>query len=463
MPKVLMVTPYWPPLNKVGVWRVLRAARYLPDHGWTPVICTPRPEQVYKNPPLYDDSFHIPSVEVIQPHTLIPSMVSARALAKPRQWIDQLDQKPSSSHSLLRKGLTRLTQFLDQGSFRAIAEILPPDQFVEWGWQVARQLKRRRDLDDVDVIWTTGGPFGFFVAGVLIAQALNKPLVLDYRDPWTTHRQPRTWWIAPPQSVFRSIESWALSKASSVGYIHREALDANRAAFGQPEGALWSVIPNSFDPIDLGDLPPRFLSEECGAPALVYAGNFYEARSALPIIQGLIDLDQSPDGDLYPLTLHVFGQIDPPALTLLRDQPLPAHRLKCYARHSAAEIGSIMKGAEGLLLMIGNLHGHRSALSGKLWDYLAAGVPIMGVGPEGAAAQSFILEHQLGAWAHTDDRDGILRLLKAFSQGEVSMEPPEKLTMFHARHMSASMATLLQHAFDHDLRSSVHIHRSNMG
>ena len=38
MPNVLMVTPYWPPVNKVGVWRVLRTARYLPERGWKPVI-----------------------------------------------------------------------------------------------------------------------------------------------------------------------------------------------------------------------------------------------------------------------------------------------------------------------------------------------------------------------------------------------------------------------------------------
>ena len=106
MPKVLMVTPYWPPVNKVGVWRVLRSARYLPESQWTPVICTPRPEQVYKDPPLHDDSFDVPDVEVIQPSTFIPSMASARALAKPRQWLERL---PSAS-SVLKQPQSLLSQ-----------------------------------------------------------------------------------------------------------------------------------------------------------------------------------------------------------------------------------------------------------------------------------------------------------------------------------------------------------------
>ena len=270
--------------------------------------------------------------------------------------------------------------------------------------------------------------------------------MLDYRDPWTTHRQPRTWWIAPPQSLLRAIEAWALSHASGVGYIHREALMANRATFGQRETARWSVIPNSFDPLDLGDLPPRSLALESGAPALVYAGNFYEARSARPVIQGLIDLEQSSEGYDFPLTLHVFGQIDPLAQALLRDHPLPERRLKCYPRHSAAEIGAIMRGAEGLLLLIGNQHGHKVALSGKVWDYLAAGTPIIGLGPSGAAAQSLIQDHQLGMWVDSDDREGIIDLLKAFSRGEVAAPQTEGLSRFHARHMSAAIAALLDHA-----------------
>ena len=273
-----------------------------------------------------------------------------------------------SESNTLYKPLMQLMELIDRGSFRVVAELLLPDQFVEWGLQLVLQYKRGKlkDLDDIDVVWVTGGPFGFFVAGTLLANALNKPLVLDYRDPWTTHRPARTWWIAPPQSLFRQIEAWALSQASAVAYIHHEAMMANRAAFGQSTNALWSVIINSFDPIDLGDLPPRSLSIESKTPAIVYAGNFYNERSAVPIIRALQRLEQEdPQSQAYPVTLHLFGQLDRPAQELLKKQTLTASRLKLYPRRSAEEIGAIMKGAEALLLVIGESGGHQIALSGK--------------------------------------------------------------------------------------------------
>ena len=123
MPKVLMVTPYWPPVNKVGVWRVLRTVRYLPDHQWTPVICTPRPEQVYKRPPLHDESFSVPDVQVIQPDTFIPSMASARTLARPRQWLEKL-RMPSRTLKHPKQLLERVADLIDRGGFRAIARSL---------------------------------------------------------------------------------------------------------------------------------------------------------------------------------------------------------------------------------------------------------------------------------------------------------------------------------------------------
>ena len=450
MPKVLMVTPYWPPVNKVGVWRALRTARYLPDYNWTPVICTPKPEQVYKYEPLLDSSCNTPPLEVIQPDTFIPSIATLRSFGRLKTLVEQR----VSPKNTLYKPLRQITEWMDRGSFRLIAELLLPDQFVEWGIQLALQYRRGQlqELKDIDVVWVTGGPFGFFVAGALLAEALNKPLVLDYRDPWTTHRPARTWWVAPPQSLFRKIEAWALAQASAVAYIHHEAMIANRAAFGQEPNSLWSVIINSFDPIDLGDLPPRSLSAESNAPAIVYAGNFYNERSAVPIIKALLRLEQEdPQGQSYPITLHLFGQLDRPAQDLLKQTPLTQHRLKLYARHSAEEIGAIMKSAEALLLVIGESGGHQVALSGKIWDYLAAGAPILGIGPRIASAKKMINQHQLGIWANSDNQDEIVRTLQQISMGKIKRPKAQALEQFHASKMSAKVAQLLNHAYQQSL------------
>ena len=438
MARVLMVTPYWPPVNKVGIWRVLRTARYLPEYGWTPVICTPRPEDVYHEAPQLDYSFQAPDVEVIRPPARVPSMTVVRAAGKPRQWFADSGFSQSAV-------FTRILDLLAKGSFRLVAELLLPDQFVEWGIQAASYLNQQSDLD-IDVVWATGGPFGMHVAGALIAERLNCPLVLDYRDPWNSFRPPRTSLIAPPQRIFQAIERWTLSQAKAVGYIHQEALTANRAMYGQPENTSWEVITNSFDPIDLGNLPPIRLSEQDGSPAIVYAGNFYEARSAQGIVKALIRLEELTDADDYPVKVHVFGRLDPPAQELLKSSPLPEHRLMLHPRRDAADIGAIMKGADALLLVIGEDTAHRIALSGKVWDYLAAGSPILGLGPTQAAARDLIEDGQLGIWADSRQVDDVVDALKQISKGDHRYSPTDHNGRYHARMMSGHIAKLLRYA-----------------
>jgi len=43
MPKVLIVTYYWPPGSGAGVQRWLKFSKYLPEFGWEPLILTVDP------------------------------------------------------------------------------------------------------------------------------------------------------------------------------------------------------------------------------------------------------------------------------------------------------------------------------------------------------------------------------------------------------------------------------------
>lgn len=106
-----------------------------------------------------------------------------------------------------------------------------------------------------------------------------------------------------------------------------------------------------------------------------------------------------------------------------------------------------MRGADALLLVIGEGGGHQIALSGKLWDYLAAARPILGIGPRVAAAKKMIIDHQLGAWVDSTEPTELLSTLKQLSREGLSSPKEQDLSQFHARSMSKAVAELLDHAF----------------
>nr|HDO80708.1 hypothetical protein [Candidatus Bathyarchaeota archaeon] len=54
MRKVLIVSYEFPPLGGIGVQRVLKFVKYLPQYGWQPVVLTPKSPQYWVN--LIDES-----------------------------------------------------------------------------------------------------------------------------------------------------------------------------------------------------------------------------------------------------------------------------------------------------------------------------------------------------------------------------------------------------------------------
>ena len=56
MKRLLIITYYWPPTGGSGVQRWVKFSKYLPEHGWQPVIYTPEnPEQLARDESLLSD------------------------------------------------------------------------------------------------------------------------------------------------------------------------------------------------------------------------------------------------------------------------------------------------------------------------------------------------------------------------------------------------------------------------
>ncbi len=413
MKRVLMVTPVWPPLGAIGVRRVVRLARHLPASGWTPVVLTDTPTGSGKvRPPHIDPSLVPPPVEV---HHAAGGMVGARIRRNLSDLLGLLGGR--ASHLFLR----------------ATAGVPLPDHYPAW---TPAAVRAARGIDPVDAVWTTGEPFGMFVVGAAVAAALGKPLVLDYRDLWTqagapSPRTPLRW----PSGVAERLEGWLLQRASAVAYVNADMRALNEAAFGaHPQS---TVIPNGYDPEELADVVPHVPTR----PTLLQAGGCYGGRTFAPVVEALAAGFGPGIVGEKGLQIQYFGEVDARGQAALAAHDLSG-RVEVHARVPAAEIAGHLKGATALLLIGDSLHTH--ALTGKLFDYIAAGRPILGVGPAQAAAGRLIEAAGLGRWV--DERDGpaVIAALKAVEAGRLPYAPrPEVLHPYTARAMAERTAALL--------------------
>lgn len=405
--RVLMVTPVWPPLGAIGVRRVVRLARLLPQYGWQPVVLTDTPTGSGKaKPPLLDPTLVPPPVEVHHAPAWMPGARARRALV-----------------AALGGRLGHFAHQLTDG-------LLLPDHYPEWAWAAVRAARK---VAPVDAVWSTGTPFGAFVAAAAVAQALRRPLVLDYRDPWSQAGNPSRNPLRWPPAVHAALEARLLARAAGVAYVNAEMRDRNATAFG--EGPHWAVIPNGFDLDELADVPPWPASDR---PTLLHAGNCYRGRSFVPVLKALAaGFGPGEKG----LQVEAFGALDPEGAALATRLDL-AGRFAVHGRVSAAEIGQRLKGATALLLIGDAVHSH--ALTGKIFDYIAAGRPILGVGPAGAPVGQLIEAAGLGRWVDATDEAAVVAGLRAAEAGTLPFAPrPEVLHPYSAAAMAERTAHLL--------------------
>ncbi|MEE2788746.1 MAG: hypothetical protein VX589_15530 [Myxococcota bacterium] len=403
--RVLMLTASWPPVARVGVRRPLRIARRLAEYGWQPSVMTPTPNAIFRQMPPLDQSLSTPDIPTFRIPALIPSTRVARLLAR----------LPRPIGSVLQT---------------AMAQYLLPDQYPEWTRAAVRAARR---LDGFHAVWVTGGPFGMFYVGAAVADALQLPLVLDYRDPWTSDHQPRRMPGAPTLEALRNYEAKLLQRANGVAYVNQDMLTLNMRHFGQPKGAEWAVIPNGFAPEDCPDVEPHSYQR----PTVIYAGSCYASRSMLPVLRALKALAQL--GRPRP-QIMMFGELDAPARAFLETASLDDD-FHCGSRISAQEITARMRGADALLLIIGD--SHRTALSGKIFDYLQVQRPILGVGPANSSAAQLLADTGTGVWA--TDEATIMQQLEAIAQRTLTYAPrPARIRPYSADAMTERTVALLE-------------------
>jgi glycosyltransferase involved in cell wall biosynthesis len=349
--RVLFLAYYFPPLGGGGVQRSLKFVRYLPDHGYEPVVVTGPGRQRTEAP--VDESLGLPpALEVrrvagVEPHE-----------SRMRHWAGRL--------------------------------FVVPFPFSRWWPEAAVPAARGAE---VDLIFATMSPFESGAAAARLAAESGKPWVADLRDPWALDE-----WRTYPTALHRRLElrrmERTLRSAAAIVMNTPEAAAALRAALPGLAGVPIVSIPNGFDAEDFAGPEPSVN----GAFRIVHAGwshveggRRHRRTAALYAALGgsVRGLDILPRSHVYLLEalerlalpgveLHLVGQAS-------NDTGSPIVHARGYMPHSDAV--DLMRGADLLFLPMHDLPlGTRSRIvPGKTYEYLASGRPILAAVPDGDA------------------------------------------------------------------------------
>jgi hypothetical protein len=295
--------------------------------------------------------------------------------------------------------------------FRRLLGAVGPEYF--WARAATRKaLEVARGLPP-GVIIATSPPRAALIAGAQIARRLHWPLILDYRDPWSAYDWPQ-WHSGVLVRWLASRIEGRLVRLSAARVLNTPDMrEWFEECFPFASPARNHVVPNGFDAVPSPGPP-----DNQGPLRIVHAGEIYGSRSLLPLLAAMQHVGaRHPQ---RPLLLVTFGALPEVERQRIRAAGL-AHLVEERPRIPFASLFRELHRAHLLLAVVSDHMTYSTPY--KVYDYMAAGRPILGLAPANAALHELLAESGAGLSAEPQDVPGIEQALERSLFGAARRTP----------------------------------------
>lgn len=333
--------------------RVLRFSRYLREHGWEPIVCCveggakhePRDEALLEE---------IPDIRVER----IPCF-------EPDNYSDSWD--------IPKEKVVR-------NLFKTFDKVLFPDDRALWVKPLTkRSIELIRQDSDIKAVWATAQPWSTLVAGRNIKKQTGTPLILDFRDDWTTSN-------ADFRKIKRldkekALEQTVLAAADAVISVTPHIVEQLRAR--APEGLAhdqFHYIPNGFDPSHFPKTEPT-KTVPSDLFTITHTGGLYHLRPITPLLQILDNWFAKYPSRAQSVRVKLAGRATEEIKSEIDESPWSSNiELLGFVEHKT--VRKLITDSHLNLLMIEQVKTAPWLFTGKVFEYIGARRPILMLGPD---------------------------------------------------------------------------------
>lgn len=386
--RIVLVTACWPPRNAIGTFRPYSWARHWSESGMEVTVLTSK--KYAFDQPLDLVLPVLKGVEVVE----VPYIGASN-------WKHKLAS--SSLGGLLRKAYRRLKS-------AGIKVQNPRDGWAKASTKIAKDLALR-----ADVVVSTFTPEGSHVLASVMKRANPKlKWIADYRDLWSLDHITRRADLEQKALTAREINT--MRGADFVTTVSEDLLNKQCALLGVPG----MVVMNGYDD-DFEVVKARLIQKEIHKKkllTLVYTGRIYpKTRDPRPLLDCLVHMKSRGLLQDCMVELHVYGdQVE--YFKQLANQKDYASFLRLKGYVSNAEARLIQQEADALLLLESPDVSAKGVVTGKLFEYMASGSPVLSLGSKKGYAIGQIIE-STGIGIVAEDRQEVIeRFIAALVVGE---------------------------------------------
>lgn len=379
--RALLVAYHYLPENNGGVQRAVAMKRYLPEHG-VPVTLLTHGVALAQDPAERADAV-VRAFDVTRHGVPFVAFAAFRLLQRASTWLGGTGLR----YSLWKRNAMREVEGL-------IA-----------GWRP-------------DVLIATFPPVEALDLALAVARRHRIPLIADFRDGLTFEPlEPLERHSPRLVGYLKQIEQQVVDEAAAIVTVS----EPMSAYFRRRGARRVETIANGFDRCDFGVEP---FSDDPAAQLdpdrvnIVYTGRLQRSRAGTRI-DGLLDAIEATlsAGEGKRLLFHFFGQYTGAEL----------NAFDRFVKRGVVRVGGLLPRAQALalqrradVLLLVTAPGQSSIATGKLFEYLGAGRPILAL-TEGTAAESIVRETQSGWIISPDDVGAIAAFLRSLSDDAATL------------------------------------------
>lgn len=393
--KILLISYYWPPSGGAGVQRWVKLTKYLTRLGIECFVLT-----VDESASSYQeldeslvDEVH-PGVKLIKTKSFEPTNIYARLVGKNK--VPSAGFSNVNNHSVSQRIVNGIR-----------SNFFIPDPRIGWNKYAYKKALGLIREEKINTVITTSPPHSTQLIGLRLKKKLDITWISDLRDPWTdiyyykllnhsfySHR------------INLSLERKVLENADYVVTVSKgckELFEKKTDKIKQPI----HIIQNGYDHEDFEGIQKI---RKDNVFNIVYTGGLTEQYDLTSFIEVLGSLN----GRLH-YKLELVGSVDTNTIAQLDAADINYMYINRVPHNKVLQY---QLSADLLLLVIPNIKHANGIVTGKIFEYLATSVPILGIGPKQGDAAQILRDSKTGFMFERHEKEAMLNYLTKISQRE---------------------------------------------
>ena len=418
---VLFIAYFFPPLGGSGVQRSLKFVKYLPEFDYKPIVAT------VKNGHNYTYDFNMLSE--------IPEEAKVyRSNSGEKLWLRNIIEKTNSTLRKIKKikinkneeittyeskdGIESNSEGIKERIFKYLeCNYYVPDTKIRWYNHAIKNISNViLKENNIDVIFSTSYPYTDHLIALAIKEKTSLPWVADFRDPWIGNKLMMSKFSDDRVKKEEKLERKVVENADIVINAAEQVTNMYKKRYPEYKDKFITIT-NGFDKKDV----PEKISCKNDKFNMSYTGLLVEDEKPETLITLLEEMCNENIEFKNDLVLKFTGTISPGVQKMLKETKIYDNIIiNDYVEHDKAV--RIMQEASINVLLLPDDDEGKWIYSGKIFDYILAQRPILGIVHKEGVAAELINSNNIGLGCGHDEKEKakeyILKIYKKFKNGE---------------------------------------------